>query len=443
MIRDSSVKTDTRLERFKRTRILVRRYGIHAAGLLAVAANLGIASPARAADYFIFDGHNDLPWQYYGRHGNRLAELDIADDLDDLEPPLHTDLPRLREGRVGAQFWSVYVPIQQYGGAAGDASRVMTQMDVVRRLVARYPDDLSLALTAADVRAAVSGGRIASLMGIEGGHAIEDSLGTLRSLYAAGARYMTLTHGKGLRWADSATDTARHDGLTDFGVTVVREMNRLGMLVDLSHVTAATMHDALDASSAPVIFSHSSARAVTDHPRNVPDDVLERLPENGGVVMVTFVPGYVSQDKRDWDRARRGEQARLEAVHPFDEEAREAALEAWMEAHPNPGATLPQVADHIDHIRDVAGIAHIGIGGDFDGIGEVVEGLEDVSTYPALMEELARRGYSDADIAAIAGDNVLRVMEEAERVAAEEQAARPAADPPQTDDDDDEDDDDE
>jgi membrane dipeptidase len=434
------VKTDTRSEDLGTIRTTPWKRGLLTIGSVAIAAALGVASPGRAADYFIVDGHNDLPWQYYGRYGNRLAELDVADLQDDLEPPLHTDLPRLREGRVGAQFWSVYVPIQEYGGTPGDASRVMTQMDVVRRLAERYPDDLALAFTAADVRAAVADGRIASLMGIEGGHAIEDSLGTLRSFYAAGARYMTLTHGKGLRWADSATDEARHDGLTDFGVTVVEEMNRLGMLVDLSHVTAATMHDALDASSAPVIFSHSSARAVTDHPRNVPDDVLERLPENGGVVMVTFVPGYVSQEKSDWDRARRGEQARLEAVHPFDEDAREAAMAAWMDAHPNPGATLSQVADHIDHIRDVAGVEHIGIGGDFDGIGEVVEGLEDVSTYPALMDELSRRGYSDADIAAIAGGNVLRVMAEAERVAAEQQAARLAADPPRADDDEDEDD---
>lgn len=427
------MKTDTRSQRAGTTRTTVRKRGLLAGGLLAAAAALGIASPGQAADYFIVDGHNDLPWQYHGRHDNRLAELDVAEDQRDLEPALHTDLPRLREGRVGAQFWSVFVPIQEYGGTAGDASRVMTQMDVVRRLAGRYPEDLALAFTAAEVRAAIADGRIASLMGIEGGHAIEDSLGTLRSLYAAGARYMTLTHGKGLRWADSATDEARHDGLTDFGVTVVEQMNRLGMLVDLSHVTAATMHDALDASSAPVIFSHSSARAVTDHPRNVPDDVLERLPENGGVVMVTFVPGYVSQEKRDWDRAKRGEQARLEAMHPFDEEAREAALEAWVEAHPNPGAKLSQVADHIDHIRDVAGVEHIGIGGDFDGIGEVVDGLEDVSTYPALMDELSLRGYSGADIAAIAGENVLRVMEEAERIATGEQADRLAADPPSTD----------
>jgi membrane dipeptidase len=401
-----------------------------AALTVAAAIALGGLAPAASADYYILDGHNDLPWQYYGRHGNRLAEMDVSERQDELERPLHTDIPRLREGRVGAQFWSVFVPISEYGGSPGDASRVLTQMDVVRRLAERYPDDLALAFTADEVRAAQASGRIASLMGIEGGHAIEDSLGTLRSLYAAGARYMTLTHSKGLRWADSATDEARHGGLTDFGVTVIEEMNRLGMLVDLSHVTPEVMHDALDASVAPVIFSHSSAKAVSDHPRNVPDDVLKRLPENGGVVMVTFVPGYISQEKRDWDLARGGERARLAAMMPFDEEAQKAALEAWVEANPNPGATLEQVADHIDHIRDVAGIEHIGIGGDFDGIGETVRGLDDVSTYPALMEELSRRGYSDADLAAIGSGNVLRAMERAEAVAAEQQAARLAADPP-------------
>jgi membrane dipeptidase len=399
-----------------------------------IAAGLALLmAPLAQAEYFVVDGHNDLPWQYYGRHDNRLGELDVARRQDDLEPPLHTDLPRLREGRVGAQFWSVFVPIREYGGSAGDASRVMTQMDVVRRLVERYPDDLALAFSVADVRAAQAEGKIASMMGIEGGHAIEDSLGTLRSLYAAGARYMTLTHGKGLRWADSATDEPRHDGLTDFGVTVVREMNRLGMLVDLSHVTEAVMHDALDATAAPIIFSHSSARAVADHPRNVPDSVLKRLPANGGVVMVTFVPSYISQAKRDWELARAGERARLEAVMPYDEEGRRAALGEWVEANPDPGATLAQVADHIDHIRDVAGIEHIGLGGDFDGISDTVEGLSDVSTYPDLLAELARRGYSESDIAAIAGENVLRAMERVEAVAREQQAARLAAEPPAAD----------
>ncbi len=404
---------------------------------LAVVAQSGYVSGQDSqlppsAPFMVIDGHNDLPWQYHERFANRLAPLDVAELQDDLEPPLHTDLPRLRKGGVGAQFWSVYVPIESYGGAPGDASRVMSQMDVVRRLVERHPDDLALAMTADDIRSAYAAGKIGSLMGIEGGHAIENSLGTLRSLYAAGARYMTLTHSKGLSWADSATDEARHDGLTDFGRSVVQEMNRLGMLVDLSHVTEATMHDALDTVQAPVIFSHSSARAVTDHPRNVPDSVLERLKDNGGVVMVTFVPSYVSEARRDWALAQTGERARLKAVHPFDAALRDQLLENWEQANPDPGATLSQVADHIDHIRDIAGIDHIGVGGDFDGISEVVTGLEDVSTYPALFAELSRRGYRDADIAAIAGGNVLRALEQSEIVARRIQEERLALDPPVT-----------
>lgn len=416
-----------------------RRSGLHATvgGLLTCLLALpGLAQheSQRVADVLrdtpLVDGHNDLPWQYKQRHDNRLAPLDVSKPQSELDPPLHTDLPRLREGGVGGQFWSVYVPIEEYGGSPGDAAKVLEQMDVVRRLAERYPDDLELAYSADDVSRAHALGKIGSLMGIEGGHAIEDSLGTLRSLYAAGARYMTLTHSKGLRWADSATDEVRHEGLTDFGVTVVEEMNRLGMLVDLSHVTEAVMHDALDVSEAPVIFSHSSARAVTDHPRNVPDSVLERLPENGGVVMVTFVPGYVSQAQRNWSLASDGERARLQAIHPFDEKVRREAYAAWLEANPEPGAALEDVADHIDHIRSVAGIEHIGLGGDFDGISTVVSGLEDVSTYPALLAELLRRGYSDVDIAAIAGDNVLRVLRRAEAVARIQQGARQAADPP-------------
>lgn len=401
---------------------------------LSLTAFLGMAltqtvHSAESGKFMVIDGHNDLPWQYHERFGNRLAPLNVAKPQLELEPPLHTDIPRLRKGGVGAQFWSVYIPIASYGGAAGDASRVLQQMDVVRRLVERHPDDLMLAMTAADIRTASQAGKIASLMGIEGGHAIENSLGTLRGLYAAGARYMTLTHSKGLSWADSATDVPRHDGLTAFGEDVVREMNRLGMLVDLSHVTAATMHDALDTVTAPVIFSHSSARAVNDHPRNVPDDVLKRLPENGGVVMVTFVPGYISQDRRDWDLAKTGFEASLMAMHPYDEALRKTLLTQWETENAKPEATLAQVADHIDHIRKVAGIEHIGLGGDFDGISAVVQGLEDVSTYPALFDELKRRGYSDADCEAIAGGNVLRALEMNEEVALRIQSKRPAKDP--------------
>ncbi|MFT7286258.1 MAG: membrane dipeptidase [Halieaceae bacterium] len=389
------------------------------------------AGTPKAIDVMVIDGHNDLPWQYRKRFNNRLQPLDIANDQRDLDAPLHTDIPRLREGGVGAQFWSVYVPIAAYGGAPGDAALVLEQMDLVRRLVERYPDDLELAFTAEDIFRAQSQGRIASLMGIEGGHAIEDSLGTLRSLYAAGARYMTLTHSKSLRWADSATGEARHGGLTDFGRSVVQEMNWLGMLVDLSHVTAAAMHDVLDVAAAPVIFSHSSARALVDHPRNVPDDVLKRLPANGGVVMVTFVTSYLSQTRREWARRQSGELARLEAMYPFEKDRREKMMDAWRQGDPDPGATLADAADHIDHIRRVAGIEHIGLGGDFDGISTVVKGLEDVSTYPALFAELRRRGYRDSDIAAVAGGNVLRVIQASEAVAHTLQQERLAADPPQ------------
>ena len=369
----------------------------------------------------LIDGHNDLPWQYFKRFNNRLASLDVATRQDEMDPPLHTDIPRLRAGGMGAQFWSVYVPISEYGGSAGDAAKVLEQMDVVRRLVERYPDDLALAFNADDVRSAYAAGKVGSLMGIEGGHAIENSLGVLRSLYEAGARYMTLTHSKGLSWADSATDQERHDGLTTFGQSVVREMNRLGMLVDLSHVSEAAMNDALDVAEAPVIFSHSSARALTDHPRNVPDGVLKRLRDNGGVVMVTFVPSYVSQARLDWYLAYAGEEARLGAVHPYDEARREA--------HPRPDVTLAEVADHIDHIRSVAGVEYVGLGGDYDGISDVVEGLEDVSIYPALFAELIERGYSDEELAAIAGGNVLRVMDASEAVARRLRAERLAEDP--------------
>lgn len=385
---------------------------------------------AHAQTVPVFDGHNDLPWQYYKRHDNRLSEMDVARDLDELDPPLHTDIPRLRKGGVAAQFWSVYVPIDQYDGKAGDAAAVMEQMDVVRRLVERYPDDLALALSADDVEAAVSEGKIASLMGIEGGHAIENSLGVLRSLYATGARYMTLTHGLSLSWADSATDIPRHDGLTEFGVAVVQEMNRLGMLVDLSHVSEAAMHDALDASVAPVIFSHSSARAITDHPRNVPDSVLQRMSENGGVVMVTFVTGFVSQAQRDWYLAHDGEAARLGAVYKLDPQMQEKALAAWKTDNPMPGASLSDVADHIDHVRKVAGIEHVGLGGDFDGITDVVNGLEDVATYPALFDELRRRGYSETDLLAIGSGNVMRVLSANERIAAQLQQQSLAQDEP-------------
>jgi membrane dipeptidase len=330
----------------------------------------------------LIDGHNDLAWAI---REDSVAPRDVA--AYDLRKRTrgHTDLPRLAAGMVGGQFWSVYVP----GDAkdSGYARIQLEQIDIARRFIAMYPERLQLALTSRDVRDAFKRKRIGSMLGLEGGHVIENSLGTLRAYHAMGARYMTLTHNVTLDWADAASDSARHGGLTEFGREVVREMNRLGMLVDLSHVSPATMSDALDVTEAPVIFSHSNARALADVPRNVPDSILLRLPANGGVVMVTFVPGFVT------------------TTNPT-------------------AATLSQVADHIEHIRKVAGADHVGIGGDFDGISNVVKGLEDVSTYPALFAELARRGWSDTDLRKLAGENILRVMERAEATAARLQRAK-------------------
>jgi membrane dipeptidase len=355
----------------------------------------------------LVDGHNDLPWAL------RLA---VGGDLDALPLDVrgdrtHTDLPRLAEGRVGAQFWSVYVPGTLPPHEA--VTTVLEQVDLARRMVARYPDRLRAADTAQEVRAAFAAGRVASLLGAEGGHAIAGSLGVLRMLRALGVRYLTLTHNQNTPWADAATDEPVLGGLSDFGREVVREMNRIGMLVDLSHVSAATMDDALDTTGRPVVFSHSSARALVDHPRNVPDEVLARLPVNGGVCMVTFVPAFVSQDCRDWERERDAWAAGLGADQ--DDEAERARLTAERSAAvPRPAATLAQVADHVEHVRDVAGVEHIGIGGDYDGCDVLPEGLEDVSGYPALFGELLNRGWSDDDCAALAGGNVLRVLEAAD-----------------------------
>ncbi|HEX6201793.1 MAG TPA: dipeptidase, partial [Thermoanaerobaculia bacterium] len=366
----------------------------------------------------LIDGHNDLPWQLRQRVDRKLSQLDLATDLSAMEGrPLHTDIPRLRAGGVGGQFWSVYVPVELEGAEAVKAT--MEQIDVVHGLVARYPDVFELALTADDVVRIHRAGRIASLIGMEGGHSLDDSLAVLRDFYRLGARYMTITHWRGTDWADAATSPARHGGLTDFGREVIREMNRLGMLVDLSHVSAETMHDALDVAEAPVIFSHSGAHGVTAHPRNVPDDVLARLPENGGVVMVDFVPGFVSDELSAWWAARAGERARLESLHPAAGGERIGELvAAWVEANPAPEVTIEHVAAHVDYLREKVGIDHIGLGGDFDGIGSTPVGLEDVSTYPALLAELARRGYSEADLAKIAGENVLGALRGAEATAA-------------------------
>ena len=363
----------------------------------------------------LVDGHNDIPWAFRKRVNNRLDRLDLSDDLSRVEPPTHTDIPRLVKGQVGGQFWSVYVPIREYGGGSEHTQLVIEQIDFVHRLVDRYPETFELAYTASDVRRIHAGGKIASLIGLEGGHAINDSLAVLRRMYQLGARYMTLTHTKGLRWADSATDIVRHNGLTSFGEAVVREMNRLGMLVDLSHTSADTMRDAMRVSEAPIIFSHSSAYTLVPHPRNVPDDVLELVSENQGIVMVTFYPSYVSERVRRYGLDAMAERQRLQTE--FSEEEASRRLNEWQQANPAPRPTLAQVADHIDHIHDVVGIDHIGIGADYDGMPPGPIGLEDVSKYPALFVELLKRGYSDDDIAKIAGGNILRVMQDVELVA--------------------------
>lgn len=373
----------------------------------------------------LIDGHNDVPWQYRKRTSNDFSALDLAHDTAGLQPAMHTDIPRLRAGCVGGQFWSVYVPTKLSGAEAVQAT--LEQIDVVYRMCARYPETFELALTADDVARIHRKGRIASLIGIEGGHSINNSLATLRMMYRLGARYMTLTHVKNTDWADAAGDVAKHHGLTPFGEDVVREMNRLGMLVDLSHVTDDVMRDALRVSQAPVIFSHSSARAVCNHVRNVPDDVLRLTATNGGVVMVCFLPSYVTEvDRKDGEQAR-AERDRLVELHGDDVAKVNAGMAEWRKTHPDPAAsTLRDVADHIDHIRKVIGVDHIGIGGDFDGFTGGVRGLEDVSKYPDLLAELLRRGYSKDDVKKIAGLNVLRALRGAERVAQKLQSAFPA-----------------
>jgi membrane dipeptidase len=368
----------------------------------------------------VIDGHNDAPEQIAERFNSDFSQFDFRNTVPTkgTNPnPMHTDIARLRQGRVGGQFWSVWIDPELPEFEA--VQRVIEQIDIVHRLVDEYPEDLQLALNAADVEVAQKNGRIASLIGMEGGHSIGNSLAVLRQTYALGARYMTLTHWRTLDWADSATDAPESDGLSEFGVSVVQEMNRLGMMVDVSHVSEATMNDALDATRAPVIFSHSSADGVTRHPRNVPDAILQRLPANGGVVMVTFVPSYVSATNRDWDAAQKAEEARSAALYPGDAAARSAALANWHDAHPMPPVTAKDISDHIDHIRAVAGIDHIGLGGDYDGITFTPDDLGDVSTYPVLFAELARRGYSAADLVKIARSNILRVMRGVESTAAQ------------------------
>jgi membrane dipeptidase len=380
------------------------------------------ASFAAARDllsrYPIIDGHNDLPWALRQARAAGPELTDIAQRVEFT----HTDLPRLAEGGVGGQFWSVFVPAELQGDAAVAAT--IEQVDLVRRLAARYPDRLELALTAAQAESITASERVACLIGAEGGHSIASSLPVLRALHELGVRYMTLTHNRNVPWADSATDEPAAGGLTPFGREVVREMQRLGMLVDLSHVAPATMADALDTAQAPVIFSHSSALALCDHPRNVPDDILARLHGNNGVCMITFVPAFVSQACRDWELGL-VQELRAQGLDPRDPSSRRQAGPQWLAAHPRPAATLADVADHADHVREVAGIEHIGVGGDYDGVDQLPEGLADVSRYPALIAELRDRGWSDADCGALASGNILRVLRDAEAAAAEISATRP------------------
>jgi membrane dipeptidase len=370
----------------------------------------------------LIDGHNDLPWALRQNHGNDPHAVDLTANLD-ASTDLHTDIPRLRAGGVGGQFWSVYVPATMTPPDAAVAT--FEQIDTVKRIVAAHPETFELATTAADVERIHRRGRIASLIGMEGGYSIDDSLGLLREFFDAGARYITLTHSKTTTWADSATDAPKWGGLSPFGEQVVREMNRLGMMVDLSHVSEETMLDAMRVSDAPVIFSHSSARAVTAHPRNVPDSVLRLMAEDGGVVMVTFVPGFVSETVRAWNSARAAEDARLKSLNPGNPQAVMDGLAAWQTAHPIPTATIADVVAHIQHVRDVAGIDHVGLGGDFDGVDALPVGLEGVDGYPRLLAALMANGWTEADIRKLAGENTLRVMRAVEAAAERRKGERP------------------
>ena len=371
------------------------------------------------AEYPVVDGHNDLPWALREQVNYDLDARDIATDQS---AHLHTDIPRLRAGGVGAQFWSVYVRSDMAGDDA--VSATLEQIDAVAELIERHPADLRRALTADDMETARSEGRIASLMGAEGGHSIHNSLGTLRALHTLGVRYMTLTHNDNIAWADSATDAPGVGGLSAFGHEVVREMNRTGMLVDLSHVAATTMRDALATSTAPVIFSHSSSRAICDHPRNIPDDVLAQLPANGGIAMATFVPKFVLPEAVAWTKSA-DENMRAQGLHHLDTTERGMKIHAAFEAaNPRPMATVATIADHLDHMREVAGIDHIGIGGDYDGTAFLPQGLEDVAGYPNLIAELLSRGWSTADLAKLTWQNAVRVLGAAEDVARDLQATR-------------------
>ncbi len=410
---------------------------------LALATMLALAAPVAAADDAdlarahkilaqqpIIDGHNDWAEQLRGQFGEKWWSVDLMADGRKFEKPLQTDIPRLHAGQVGGQFWSVWVPASITGPAAVKAT--LEQIDIIRGIVLRYPKDFELAATAADMRRIQKTGKVASLMGVEGGSQIDNSLPVLRQFYNLGVRYMTLTHVRHNDWADSANEAPRKEPLTDFGKAVVHEMNRIGMLVDLSHVSPGTMKAVLAVTKAPVIFSHSSSRAVVDHPRNVPDDVLAMLPANGGVVMVNYAPGYVSRARMEYDAARAGVVASYNAppysgLYIGQPDRAAAALAEWDKAHPAPETTLSQVADHLDQMAKIAGHDHVGIGSDLDGIDSTPTGLEGVETYPALIAELLRRGWSDEDCRKLAGGNILRVLEAAEKVSAGMQGEVPSA----------------
>jgi membrane dipeptidase len=382
----------------------------------------------------LIDGHNDFPWEVRERFAGKVDAFDMRGDLTKLprakdapadQTLLMTDIPRLHAGHVGGQFWSVWIPGNMTGPLAVETT--VQQIDIVKGMAARYPADLAMAYSAADIVRAHKAGKVASLIGVEGGHQIDDSLAVLRQYYVLGARYMTLSHASNNHFADSATDNPAHNGLTPFGKAVVAEMNRLGMLVDLSHVSAETMRQALSVTQAPVIFSHSGARALSDHPRNVPDDVLALVAKNRGVVMANFATGYVNEARAKWNADRAAELARYNSppyagLYIGQPERAKVALAEWDRAHPRPVTTLAMVADHIEHIRKVAGVDSVGLGSDFDGIPDAPVGLESVDKYPALLAELARRGWSDEDLGKLAGGNLLRAMREAEAVAARLQA---------------------
>jgi membrane dipeptidase len=410
------------MQRFAVSRIALAAALILSSPLAAQEADPATATANAALEAApIFDGHNDVPNQLRARVANQINGFDFADTLDTGEghpqgAVMQTDLARLKEGKVGAQYWSVYVPSNPDEPEA--VQQVIEQIDVTKRLIARYPEGLRYAETADQVERAMADGKVASLLGMEGGHSIGSSLAVLRQLYALGARYMTLTHNSNTPWADAATDNPKFDGLSPFGMDVVREMNRLGMLVDLSHVSEATMMDALDVARAPVIFSHSGARAINGHPRNVPDSVLARLAENGGIVMVVALPGFLNEDRRQWFAKRSAEEARLKALLQGQPATVTATMDAWDKANPEPATTIQHMADHIDHIRKIAGVESIGIGGDFDGMPSGPVGFEDVRGYPLLFAELARRGYSQVELELIASRNAMRVLRAAEAYAA-------------------------